>query len=146
MDFDTIYDSIFTILENTLPDRRELINPYNIEDNNGLFLKAAYGVSIGPMIVSDTFGREIRQVQRSIAIDLTEQFHSTDKKTNARKVDEKKLVSDQLLAVVALKNNLPSDFLQFVGDDGVEYIFPEDSGDFIRLRTNFIINYNVTVR
>lgn len=146
MDFDTIYDKIFTVINATLSSRTELINPYDIEDNNGHFLKSGFGVGISSMVVSDTFLREVRQVQRSIFIDLTERVHSTDKNTSARKTDEKKLISDQLLMVTALKNNLQADFFQFVGDNGIEYIFPDEREDFIRLRTSFIINYNVTVR
>jgi len=145
MTFDAVYDSVLSILAVTLPDRSRLVKPYRIEDNNGHFLKSGYGVEIGAMIISDAFAREIRQIQRSINISLTERVHSSDQTTTARETDEKLLISDQASIIIALKNSVPADFVQLVGDEGIEEVFDERD-DYIRLRTNFIINYNQQVR
>jgi hypothetical protein len=145
MTFDNIYDQLLSVMSSTFPDRSRLIKPYRIEDNNGHFLKSGYGVEIGPMVISDTFRREIRQIQRTINISLTERVHSSDQKTTARETDEKLLISDQETMIIALKNGLPVEYMQLVGDEGIEEIFDERD-DYIRLRTNFVINYNQKVR
>lgn len=145
MVFETIYNQIFTAIEAALPDRVELINPYNIIDNNNLYLKSGYGVELGSMAVSEAFARVQRQFQRVVSISLTEKIVSTDKDTSIRRSKENKLVSDQLTLITALKNSISSDYVEFISDEGIEYIFDERD-NYIRLRTNFNINYNETVR
>lgn len=145
MIFEEIYDSLFTIIEAALPNRLELVNPYDIEDNNGLWLKSGYGVEVGSGSITDAFNRQIRQFQRTITITLTGRDVATDKKTITRRAVEKQLVSDQLILITAMKNGLPSDFVQLVGDEGIQYVYTERQ-DLIRLRTNFLIHYNEQVR
>lgn len=145
MVFETIYNQIFTAIEAALPDRVELINPYNIIDNNNLYLKSGYGVELGSMAVSEAFARVQRQFQRVVSISLTEKIVSTDKDTSIRRSKENKLVSDQLTLITTLKNSISSDYVEFISDEGIEYIFDERD-NYIRLRTNFNINYNETVR
>lgn len=145
MVFETIYDRIFVALEAAFPDRKELINPYIITDNNNLYLKSGYGVELGPMAKSEAFNRVQRQFQRNVSISLTEKIASTDKDTLVRRSKEKELISDQLTLITTLKNNISSDWVEFVSDEGIEYIFDERD-NYIRLRANFIINYNETVR
>ena len=145
MIFDTIYDQIFTVIETTFPDKFELINPYVIEDNNELYLKNGYGVEIGPMVTTESFARQIRQFTRVINISFTKRVLSSDKITSVRRASEKSLVSDQLALVVALKNNIAADLVEFVSDDSVEVVSAEQD-QFLWLRTSFNINYNEQVR
>jgi len=140
-----IYDSIFTIIEATFPNKMELINPYVIEDNNELFLKEGYGIELGSVVLSDAFARVQRQFQRNISISFTKQVIATDKKAAPRIVAEKLLFTEELQLITALKNGLPCDFCEFVGDEGIEFI-GEGTVNFMRSRMNFIINYNQQVR
>ena len=145
MNFDTIHDEIYSTISATFPTKTELKNPYDIADNDGHMLKNGYGVVIGAISLSDAFSRQIRQFRRDVRISLTKRILSSDQKTSIRKAAEKSLVSDELTLITALKNNISSEFVEFVGDEGIEYIFDERE-DYIRLQCNFIINYVENVR
>ena len=145
MNFDTIHDEIYTTIVTHFPTKTELLNPYDITDNNDLFLKNGFGVEIGPSNLSDVFSRQIRQFRRDVSISFTKRVLSSDQKTSIRKVAEKSLVSDELTLIAALKNNISSEYVEFVSDEGIEYIFDEKES-FIRLRCSFIINYVENVR
>jgi len=145
MTFDTIYDQIISTIKATLPDRKELINPYEIEENNELYLKSGVGIELGECSPTETFARSLIQFSRTIYISLTEKVNSTDKKTSVRLTEEKKLIADQLSLITALSGNLSYDVCRLVGDAGIEYIFTERE-DYIRLRSSFNIFYNQQVR
>ncbi len=135
-----IYDQIYSVIETLFDTKRELLNPYETEDNNSLRLKQGYSLEIGPSADTGNMPSGI-DFSRAIGITLTKINIASDKSSGDRKTKEKELLAEQLSLIAALKSGLTLvNTVSFLGDDGIEYVFNERE-DYLKLRSNFNINY-----
>ena len=143
-----IYDQIYVLLDAVFPNKMELVNPYELTDNNEQILIDGYGVAWELGTDSDQIVKQIRAIDREFFFVSVRAYFSTDLNTTPKKTTEKLLFEDQLTAMKTLIafTEQPSsplsyvDDIQFIDDNGIEFVF-SDEQRYLALRSRFRLRY-----
>lgn len=100
-----IYDALITVISGQLPDYTRLPNPYAIEENTFLHLRAGFGVSIGPGTDTERYLGCLVTWQRDFTVTLVRQVFTTQNNTALRVDLEKDLLDDHDNLMKAVYNN-----------------------------------------
>jgi hypothetical protein len=141
----TFYDEFNALLVSKFGStHQKLDNPYFPEDNNDLILKRGYGFSptngSNPKRLLDCF----TSMTREITVTQTIINRGTERDTTIRETAEKQLLEDHRVLVNAVLSdtNLNETLarLEYVGDNGIEFIFGEKN-NFLMIRSTYLIEY-----
>jgi hypothetical protein len=143
----TFYDTILTRTAAVLPAAyQKLSNPYQIDQNQEMALRAGYGIAVGP---AENTNRQIDcnlSIKRTITVTLTRKHFATELNRTDKEAAEKQLLEDQLLLVkefekdpMSVYSNNVTKFV-FVGDNGIESVF-DQKNDFLKLTMSFDSEY-----
>ena len=143
-----IYDQIYSLLQTAFPSKMEIVNPYELTDNNEQILIDGYGVAWELGTDSSQIVKQIRVIDREFLFVSVRAYFSTDLNTTPKKTAEKLLFEDQLTAMKTLISftEQPSSSLsyvediQFIDDNGIEFVFNEEQR-YMALRSRFQIKY-----
>lgn len=147
-----IYDDLHEVIQELLPDHKELINPYVPEDSDNLHLEMGWGVTI---LEGSNARREIPKLtmSRSFELLLTRKVFGADLRKesamNKRKTAEKALFEDQIVIAKHMQSNT---YLKSVGftnasrvmyesDDGLNFLRNGDTG-ILLLRSIIAVEYD----
>lgn len=100
-----IYDALITVISGQLPDYTRLPNPYAIEENTFLHLRAGFGVSIGPGTDTERYLGCLVTWQRDFTVTLVRQVFTTQNNTALRVDLEKDILDDHDNLMKAVYNN-----------------------------------------
>jgi len=147
-----IYDDLHEVIQDLLPEHKELINPYVPEDSDNLHLEKGWGITI---LEGSNGRREIPKLtmNRNFELLLTRKIFGADKRSesamNKRKTGEKELFEDQIVIAKHMQSNT---YLKSVGftnasrvmyesDDGLNFLRNGDTGILI-LRSIIAVEYD----
>jgi hypothetical protein len=145
----SVYDSLIGQITSTLPNHKELANPYFPELNDDLTYEHAYGVAFSggsdpELIIGCGYS-----IQRDFEVILTRKIFSGLQMRNneavlKRREAEKALFEDQILLIKALLNNNTLGqtiiAIEYQSDNGLEFATSGKS-DLIILRSIFSVKY-----
>lgn len=140
------FDAIKTLVETTLPDHKQLTNPYDIGENTTDSLLQGWGLALNAGLNTQ---RELScrlSLQRTISIPIARARHGSSLDTLKKETNEKLLLEDQFLIVKALEkdptvnDNATITRFVFTGDGGIETVYA-DSDAYIVLISNFELEY-----
>lgn len=143
-----IYDEIYVLMDAAFPNKMELVNPYELTDNNEQILIDGYGIAWELGTDSDQIVKQIRVIDREFFFVSVRAYFSTDLNTTPKKTAEKLLFEDQLTSMKTLiaYTEQPSsplsyvDDVQFIDDNGIEFVF-SDEQRYLALRSRFRLRY-----
>lgn len=123
----TIYDALIARLVAVLPsDYHRLTNPYDIEDNNELYLTKGYGVAVGPGSRTDRLVSCQKSFERSFSIALTRQITTTDHNISDNEDIQKALLEDHFTVFSDLEKETTLSAIciksEVDGDEGIEFV------------------------
>jgi hypothetical protein len=142
----SIYDRIVAVCAATFPSKSDLPNGYIPEDNDDVFLKDGYGVSIEPVINDNRIMSCQISFDREVSITLTKKIFASDRDISARRTVEKALMEDELTLIKAIVedatlHDLTGD-VQFLDDNGIEFVFNGVTKiSYIMLQLRFGVKY-----
>lgn len=145
--FSTIYDNLVTKCQETIGDEyKRLPNPYAPADNNGLFLKRAWGILIGPGNISeiDVSCRKSGYT-RILSIVLARQMsalpHATEKRADIEidLVDDFQSLRNALEQDVTLSNSCVK--IEYSADSGIEFFNPRENQRYISVSLDLVVIY-----
>jgi len=144
----TIYDNLLSLVSTAIGGSGEgyieLPNPYNLADNNQLFLKKGYGVAIGPGVGLELHVGCRISYERIFTVVLTKEMATTDHNITARTSFNKELIEDFVLVRRALEDDptLSQACIktQYTADSGLEFT-ATDTQRFISVSIDVIIQY-----
>jgi len=143
------YDNLIALIGTTFTGanaKKELVDPYNISENNDIILKNGFGVILGQTSnPKGILGSQIL-LERTIELVFTKQHVGSDRDTAARRTTEKLLLEDELLMIKGiwgeggtLSETVP--YLLYSGNEGLSYVFSEKK-NFLMLKMIFNVKYN----
>lgn len=143
-----IYDSLYSTLQGQFTTKFELVNPYELSDNNDQYLNDGYAIAWAIGTDNQQLPKVIKGFDREFIVVLTRAYYSTDLDTSKRKTAEKNLLEDQLTVIKLFKSfseksNTPTSYvelIEYIDDNGVEFVFT-DRQRILALRTRFKITY-----
>lgn len=122
----TLHDAIVTKISTNLTGYTQLPNPYDIEDNNKLYLKKGFGVAVGPGNRSDRIIGCKVSWQRFFNVTLINAVTTTDHNTTSRETIAKSLLEDHytLLSQFEINAGLGGNAIDgiVIQDSGIEFI------------------------
>lgn len=144
----TARDAIINKLTSTFTSKQRITKPRALELNNDNLLKDGVGIYIGSSTVSDTnLGFHISTKSTEIIIILTKRYFPLDNKHEEEAAAEDALSGekDTVITAVAevLRDNIGDGILdlQYVGDDGGQFIFGEKT-NHLALSITYNLVYN----
>ena len=130
-----IHDALLARLSSVLPSYRQLTNPYDLEDNNELYLTKGYGVAVAPGNRTDRMISCQRSWLRTFNVVLTNQITSTDHNITANTAIQKSLLEDHFQVFSDLEKETTLSALtlrsQVESDGGIEFLDIETARFFI---------------
>ena len=121
-----IHAALLARLDAVLPSYRRLTNPYDIEDNNELYLTKGYGVAVGPGLRTDRLVSCQKSWERSFDVILTNQITTTDHNILANDTIQKSILEDHFAVFSDLEKETTLSALtirsQVEADDGLEFV------------------------
>jgi len=147
----TAYDEIRDLLIATLPNHKELINPYVVELNDEITLTKAFGLAFGEGLNTELQLACRLSISRNMRIILTKKIFAGNLMRSAdgskvRRDTEKELFEDQYLVIKALEESptiTDSGVItdcKFTSDNGLEFV-RIDKIDHIMLTSTFELKY-----
>lgn len=139
----TIHDRMIAILSGEFTTKQELVNPYQIEENDDIILANSYGIAIDTATRSPELRERYIVFERDINLVLTEKTYGSERDVVSRKAVEKSLLEDQLTAISlfeqdsVLRNICDIDLID---DNGVEQTI-SDRSNFWMNRSRFQVKY-----
>lgn len=129
------YDQLFVILESLFPNKNELVDPENIEENDYFTLKDGYGVLVSS---ADNTNRVLDcqySVNRSFIITITKAIESKENNTSERRRVTKLLLEEHCQLVSVFMKN------ETLGETVTKYNWVSDGGveNIIRDKTNIVM-------
>lgn len=149
--FSSAYDALMSLVQTTLPNHKELINPYTPEINDELTYDAAWGLAIAEaQNTNRVVGCEM-SIERSVMVTVSRKIMAGTLNRNAetiaaRRTTEKNLFEDLELVIEAFEksptvnNSNPIVKTVYEGDSGLEFVRTERH-DLIMVRAVFKMEY-----
>jgi hypothetical protein len=144
-DFSTIYDGWVSRIGTTLlPNHKRLPNPYDIAENNEIYLAQGWGLSVGPSGVNtQRFVCNKRSLQVTLQLSITRKFYAVEHDATKKASVDKQLMADfEAVFDDAHANNLglDSNLTVVSGFFGIQNVKPEK--DLFRaLIANLAVEY-----
>ena len=139
-----IIDGLLAFLETTFPEHKEHFNPYALELNDSMTLEQGYSFFVGPTDNSDEMASCMLSLERSVVINLSRRVFGAHEDSCIRREAEKALLEDQFALIKQIENdptlNPLIEVIQFIGDNGVEFIFGEEAS-YIAVKSDFTFRY-----
>ena len=139
-----LYDKIITLLGSTLSSYNELPDPYALENNPELYLKAGFGVGIDSGNLDERSVSCSRFMQRDFTVRLVKKITTTKLNKTALKTIQKDLMEDQELVVAAFRDDITLTGtvmeIDYTSDSGVSYL-DSGTGKYFQLDTTFEVLY-----
>jgi hypothetical protein len=142
----SVYDRVVSVIKATFPDKSELPNGYIPEDNDDVFLKDGFGVSIEPVINDARVLSCQISFDREINITFTKKIFGSDRDIERRRAVEKALMEEELTLVKAIiedgtLHDLTGD-VNFLDDGGIEFVYNgRVKISYIMLQMRFGVKY-----
>lgn len=140
----TIYDLLYTKLQETLTDHVELQYSNDIELNNDLAMKKGFAIHPGSGNITRRFGMCHYSIARNITITNTLANYGYDTLSASKKTSEKAVLENQIKIIEAIErdNQLSQNVMKidFSGDGGIEYIHV-DQKNYVMLKSVFNVEY-----
>ena len=139
--FSDAYAQIRTELETLFPTYNEIDNPYNIDGTEKVFLKLAYGITVGDAV--NTTRRTISRadVTRRFGIVLAREAFIVKNDTARRIVAEKALFEDLTNIIKVFEVKIPNvTRARYEDDSGLEFVGGDQYNSLI-LRSSFLVDY-----
>lgn len=144
----TVYDQLYTLLSAAFPNKSELVNPYELTDNDEQSLRDGFGIAWEIGTDSEQIQKKLLVIDREFIVVSTRVFFSTDLNTSPKKTAEKNLFEDQITIIKTLRSFVEQstnpaatvEDIQFLDDNGVEFVF-NDAQRFLSLGTRFKMTY-----
>lgn len=142
--YDAFVTRIETVLDTVTNGYTRLPNPYKPEENNDLFLKKGYGITMG---AGSNTNRTVNckfSVQRTTTIVLTRLYEAREDDAVAKAAVEKLLFEDQYALINDFEQDISINgqtmYTRWESDGGIEYVSGE-TDRFLMLRTTFLLEY-----
>lgn len=141
------YLRFIEVVRETFPanERYELTNPYIIEDNAEPIVAKGWGVAALSNTNLQRVNSCIYTLGRDVEVVLTNLVVGTDRGMAKRQAMEAKLMEDQIRLIASINGDGDlNDFLaknDFVGDNGIEFVFTEKH-NYISLISTWNIEYH----
>lgn len=139
-----IHAALIARLEAVLPTYRRLTNPYDIEDNNELYLTKGFGIAVGPGFRTDRLVSCQKSWERDFNILLTNQITTTDHNLSANETIQKNMLEDHYAVFADLEKETTLSAItirsQVESDDGLEFVDLETSRYYL-MQINVITEY-----
>jgi len=140
----TIHDQLISLLGTLFSDKQELVDPYELENNDSIILANGYGITIDNAIRSEGAILERYIVfERDVNLILTEKTFGSERDVVARETVEKNILEDQLTAIAAFEQDSTMRAIcdiDLVDDNGIEKVF-DDKSNFWTISSRFKIKY-----
>lgn len=122
-----IITNLYTLVINNLSTYTELRDPYEIENNTELFLKAGFAIAVGEASNEESQSTSChRWTRRNFTITLTNKITTTRENKAAIKTLQKNLMEDQetILQAIYDDSTLSSKVVdcKYVSDSGIQYL------------------------
>lgn len=145
MSFTTAYDQVRTELETLFSTYNEIDNPYDVEKNTDLELRASYGITLGSGINTTRVTCSRADITREFGIVLCRRINATRNDTATRITAEKALFED-LTKIIAVFEKKVANITRsrYEGDGGVEFL-GGDRYNYLVLRSAFMVEYSETL-
>lgn len=139
-----IHAALIARLEAVLPNYKRLPNPYDIEDNNELYLSKGFGVAVGPGVRTDRLVSCQKSFERTFSILMTNQITTTDHNITANETIQKNILEDHFLVFSDLEKETSLSALtiksEVDSDDGLEFVNTEAARYYL-IQINVICEY-----
>lgn len=121
-----IHEALLARLAAVLPSYRRLANPYDIEDNNELYMTKGYGVAVGSGTRTDRLISCQKSWERSFTVILINQITTTDHNIAANDDIQRNLLEDHFAVFSDLEKETTLSQIairsQVESDDGIEFV------------------------
>lgn len=141
------FDYLKTQISTSLPNHRQIKNPYFVEDEDALTLEQAWGLSYSDGSL-ETVNSYIIDITQTFELVLVRTVRGFKESISIRETAEKNIFEDRLLASKAIYSNwLNAQLNPFIkdlvitNDGGVEFI-RSDRQDIITLRTVIDVRFH----
>jgi hypothetical protein len=139
-----IYDSLVARVSLVLPTYRRLTNPYEVEDNNELYMTKGFGVAVGPGVRTDRIISCQKSWERGFNIILVNQITTTDHNISANEIIQKNILEDHFALFSDLEKETTLSAItirsQVESDDGLEFVNLETSRYYV-MQINVLTEY-----
>lgn len=139
-----VFDAMILRLESVLPTHSRLRNPYEIEENNTLFLKKGFGLAIGQGNGPNTALSKQIEIERIFQVVLTRKAYAKESDSTGKASAEKSLLEDLFLVIQEFETNTTinstASMAQYESDGGIEFVETETEG-FIVIRADILVKY-----
>jgi hypothetical protein len=139
-----IYDALYEAIETLFPDRIQLPDSRNIDQNPDPILKNGYGVTWESGDLTDELQGRAYFDERNIGVILTNRVARLDTSATADRAVEKALFEDRKSLIDYLKTNKQilkaAEFFEATADEGIQSVEAEKQ-NIIYLKINFTTRY-----
>jgi hypothetical protein len=145
-----IFDSLEAFVTTTLPDHKEMSNPYFPESESDLRYEKAYGIAYADGTNLEQLSGGIATLQRDFIVSVVRKIFYVKDSREIRKQTEKDLFEDQFLLIQGLEqdptiaDNTNITRAVFVQDGGIEFVRVERN-DILILRNVVRLEYHENV-
>lgn len=144
---DSIISAIQSKIATALPAYAKLSNPYNTADNDEVFLRQGYGVTIGASS-KNRVTTSVIGMQRKFGIVLTAEVFSTKNDDSTKENAHLALANDQLSVIKAIELDfsLGGAVLkaEYESDEGIQFVNNKNE-KFLELKTIVSVSYTEAV-
>lgn len=143
----TAYDAIVSEVQGLLTSHNRLSNPYTVEKNPEPALNKGWGIRVGGAVNQQLELGCNYSVERDVVIIITRKFYAQELNTTGRASVEKDLMGDQDLLLNELEQdpqvNNTNGVIKFVfeSDNGIEFVFVGETGNYIKIESLFKLKY-----
>ena len=149
MKVNDVYDDLISVCQTAFVGKFQLPNPYDIADNNSLWLKDGWGLAITGGTSTERFSTcDKKSILRNYTLWLTRQITTTEHKGDSLRTIEKDLYEDQFTFINALEKdtNLQESAIKAIySDDSGTAFIEAETGKFYALATTITVEYIETL-
>ncbi len=139
-----IADYLVEKIQALFPEKKQLFNPYTIENNNELYLLNGFGVGFGAMLEQNSVTGCIN-INQDFIIPLSKKFYALENAAEKRQDFEKDLMDEAMTLIKNISRDVQlgglSNRCMFTGSPGIQQVFGE-SQQYIYL----VLTFNASFR
>lgn len=138
------YDKIINQMNSSFPNHTRISNPYELAENNRLFLTQGFGVALGEATNVQQYTGTKMRIQRTVNIALTLKFYAREMDATSKADTEKTLLEDHFTLIDDFRSNnnlngTVADF-EYQSDGGIESVFAEQD-QFLAVVSQYQLDY-----
>lgn len=145
------YNAIVSEIQTLLPSHLRLSNPNVVEKNPEPQLKLGWGIRLAGATNAQLELGCSASFERDIIIIITRKFYANELNTVGKADVEKLILEDQFLLLKEFEKepqvNATTGVINFVfvSDNGIEFVFTGESGNFLKIESTYKLRYIETI-